>query len=163
MKRWLGPFKILERIGPVAYRLDLPPTSRAHSVFHVSALRRYNAAADGRIIPPPPPVQIADQPEFEVEAIVDQRQRRNQLQYLVKWKGYPDHENTWEPLDHLDNAHEALEVFRRSRDLVGENVTSTGLLKPKSSRRPQRSVVRRNLNLETRPRQQPTRTNASPA
>ena len=40
--RFIGPFKILERVGTVAYRLDLPPSmSDVHEVFHVSMLRKY--------------------------------------------------------------------------------------------------------------------------
>ncbi|KAA0067954.1 pol protein [Cucumis melo var. makuwa] len=40
--RFVGPFEILERIGPVAYRLALPPSlSTVHDVFHVSMLRKY--------------------------------------------------------------------------------------------------------------------------
>ena len=38
---YCGPFKILERIGPVDYRLALPPTMKVHDVFHVSFLKRY--------------------------------------------------------------------------------------------------------------------------
>ena len=41
--RYAGPFEIIERIGPVAYRLDLPPNlTGIHDVFHVSQLRKYH-------------------------------------------------------------------------------------------------------------------------
>ena len=40
--RFVGPFEILERLGPLAYRLALPPSlSCIHDVFQVSVLRRY--------------------------------------------------------------------------------------------------------------------------
>jgi len=40
--RYVGPFEILDRIGPFAYRLALPPDmERMHNVFHVSQLRKY--------------------------------------------------------------------------------------------------------------------------
>ena len=40
--RYIGPFEIIERVGPVAYRLDLPEElSRVHNVFHISMLRKY--------------------------------------------------------------------------------------------------------------------------
>ena len=40
--RFIGPYEILERVGPVAYRLALPPElAKLHNVFHVSIMRRY--------------------------------------------------------------------------------------------------------------------------
>jgi len=39
--QFYGPFSIVERIGPVAYRLALPPTVKFHDVFHVSLLNKY--------------------------------------------------------------------------------------------------------------------------
>ena len=39
--RYCGPFEVLDRLGPVAYRLALPPTVKEHNFFHVSLLKKY--------------------------------------------------------------------------------------------------------------------------
>jgi hypothetical protein len=39
--QYCGPFEVLDRVGPIAYRLSLPPTVKAHNVFHVSLLKKY--------------------------------------------------------------------------------------------------------------------------
>ena len=59
--KWIGPSRVLERIGTVAYKLDLPETMKLHNVFHVSLLEAYNR--DNRIALPPPPEVIDDEPE----------------------------------------------------------------------------------------------------
>lgn len=103
--RWCGPFKITERIGPVAYRLELPATMRIHPVFHVSLLRPYMATEDERRQPNSRPPPIQDDDVFLAEKLLDRREvkvnGRTAVQYLVQWQGYPLYEATWEPAQNL--------------------------------------------------------------
>jgi len=97
-----GPFRISKVISPVAYRLALPLSWGIHDVFHASLLLPYReTAAHGPNFVRPPPDLINDAEEYEVEAIVNHRRhgRRCQLQYLIKWKGYPSADNTWEAVE----------------------------------------------------------------
>ena len=65
--RFTGPFEILERVGPVVYRLALPPSmSGVHEVFHVSMLRRYT----------PDPAHVVDWGEIEYGNTVECRRQR---------------------------------------------------------------------------------------
>ncbi|KAG8490789.1 hypothetical protein CXB51_014001 [Gossypium anomalum] len=66
--RFIGPYKISERIGPVAYRLILPPElEKIHNVFHVSMLRRYRS--DPSHIISPAEVELKSDLSYEEEPI----------------------------------------------------------------------------------------------
>jgi hypothetical protein len=59
-----------------------------HPVFHVSLLEpTHGDPMPGQRLPPPEPVIINREPEYEVEDVVDSRIFRRRLQYLIKWHG----------------------------------------------------------------------------
>jgi hypothetical protein len=127
----LGPFKVQEQISKVNYRLELPPGMRVHPVFHVALLEPAPQNAK-----PDTTAETEEEPEFEVEKILDSRSAENDTQYLVKWKEYPHEENTWEPSKHLAGCEETVRQYhQRHPDRPGP--TRTGPARsPRPSQRP---------------------------
>ncbi|GAB5489773.1 MAG: hypothetical protein Pars2KO_33430 [Parasphingorhabdus sp.] len=121
--KYVGPFRISARIGEVAYRLQLPQGWLIHDVFHVSLLRKFltTAAYGQRELEAPPPELVEGQEEYEVERIVDHRERRRGRQtvteYLVKWRGYGMEEALWLPFSELQNALQAVADYRTAARL----------------------------------------------
>ena len=74
--RFLGPFRVMERIGKTPYRLDLRGRFKnVHNVFHVSQLRKH--IPGGSSANPPKPIQVEGEEYFEVEALLQHRSRGN--------------------------------------------------------------------------------------
>ena len=93
-----GPFKVAQVMSPINYRLELPTQWSIHPVFHIDLLTPYRETiTHGANYQRPPPDLVDNAEEYEVEKILDSRLfgRRRRLQYLVKWKGYPDSDNMW--------------------------------------------------------------------
>jgi hypothetical protein len=117
--KFVGPFTILQQIGPVAYKLDLPPTMRCHNVFHVSQLAAFKKAAAGdsagkdvygRNVSCPAGVEVDGELEYFVEAVLDHTTRWGRTWYLVKWLGFGPEHNSWEPANFLEDV-QALDVY----------------------------------------------------
>jgi hypothetical protein len=102
--RRLGPFKVLEQVSSIAYRLELPRSmSRLHPVFNVVKL---TPAVDDPIVgrhsePPPDPIVVDGEVEYEVEEVLDSRWRYGRIEYLIKWRGFGVEHNSWEPGSHV--------------------------------------------------------------
>jgi hypothetical protein len=115
--RRLGPFKIISKLSTHAVKLQLPDALKAiHPVFHIRLLEPYvRNTIPNRRQPPPPPVEVEENDEYEVSAILDSRFRRSRLEYLVEWAGYdesPEH-RSWEPADNVANAKDYIRDFHR--------------------------------------------------
>ena len=110
----LGPFTIIARPGTHSFTLRLPDTMKSmHPVFHVSQLETSQQSNIPNCIqPPPPPIEVDGEVEYEVEEIldskIDKRRRHCQLLYLVRWAGYAgtDEETSWLLATELDHASE---------------------------------------------------------
>ncbi|KAL5526401.1 hypothetical protein ACEPAF_8124 [Sanghuangporus sanghuang] len=114
--RNLGPYQVIAKHGLVNYELDLPKELRIHPVFYAGLLIPYRERKDPAQRTRPPPEVIAGETEYEVEVIRDMRKRHGKWEYQVKWLGYPEEENTWEPVEGLRNAPEKLwEYHERNR------------------------------------------------
>jgi hypothetical protein len=73
LPKWSGPFEVVQVVGFVAYKLKMNPGWQVHHVFHVSLLELYRE--DGRVQPPPPPIEMEGALEYEVESILEHRFR----------------------------------------------------------------------------------------
>jgi len=98
-QKYYGPYKVLQKIGTMAYKFELPSSSQVYPIFHVSCLKKVisdkflvqivfpKLDKEGKII-------------FEPEAVMETRTRklRNRLisEYIIKWKKLPTKYSTWE-------------------------------------------------------------------
>ena len=101
--KFFGPFQILERIGVVAYKLDLPVESRIHPVFHVSQLKLHV----GPLSKSTPLLMLIEEDVLAKEpvAVLDRRLGKKHgkaiTKLLIHWKNSFPEDATWESLPHL--------------------------------------------------------------
>lgn len=135
MPRYSGPYEVLEAFPESSnYRLKLADGDKTHPVFHASKLKRYvendESQFPGRSFTRPGPVPGAQEDVYVVDRIVDERLHNGKREFRVRWTGYSQDDDTWEPASHFNDS-EPLEEWRRdhptppfdvSRVLVGEGV-----------------------------------------
>jgi hypothetical protein len=124
--RRYGPFKVTKIVGPNAYQLKLPSSMKVHPVFNTVKLRPYHQdTIPGRKAPTRPGAVIeGESPEWEVECIKDSRLQRGRLEYLVKWKGYPQEESTWEPADNVKQAKKVVNDFHAKHPAAPRRISA---------------------------------------
>ena len=97
--RFIGPYEVIEKVGPVAYKLALPPDlEKIHNVFHVSMLRRYrfdqSQVVSSETIELRPDLSYEEEP---VEILArEMRELQNKKILLVKvlWRNHKTEEAT---------------------------------------------------------------------
>ncbi len=120
-----GPFKITKVKGPVTFELKLPKGVRINPRFHKKHLE---------LAPPDAPLCTSlelENEEYEVEEIKDLQKFGRQWKYLVKWQGWPESQNTWEPERNLTNCKSLVQGYH-------ERTRQKERSAPKGRGRPQR-------------------------
>jgi len=111
-EKWIGPYEVTQ-VTLNMVKLKLLKTLWIHLVVNVSQVKPYLGPLPGQPVSQPGPVHVSEEcdEEYEVDYIVASCIYKRQLQYLVHWKGYKEHERTWEPLSNLKNSPLVVERF----------------------------------------------------
>lgn len=123
LARWDGPYPITEVFPEQSqYKLKLSANDKSHNMFHVEKLKAYvpNPSADfpSREPPRPDPILVADEEEFFVEAILDEKGVGRNRRFLVHWRGYPHSDDSFEPLSSIKDTV-AYDEWEKKKKLGG--------------------------------------------
>ena len=99
--KFMGPFRVVEKLSPLVYKLDLPPTLSVHPTLPVALLEPYREGHPGQAQAKPPKILVDNHEECVPERILESRETDRGFEFLVKWEGQGDDENTWETFDNL--------------------------------------------------------------
>jgi hypothetical protein len=113
-----GPFKVMKHFSNTVYQIKIPQQWKIHNVFHANLLTPYKETELHRPnFSRPAPDLINGEEEYEVERIIDMKQKGKgrKTHYLIKWKGYLTSDNSWEPEDSV-NAAELVKEYQTRRN-----------------------------------------------
>ncbi|WVZ11913.1 hypothetical protein V8G54_016443 [Vigna mungo] len=109
VKRFYGPFKVLERIGPVAFKIVLPPQSKIHNVFHCSMLKHHKGPVPSSIdnlpleflenSPLVTPLAVLDFKTVPVDGVLTRFA-------LVQWNGLSPDDTSWDKWQELKSLYD---------------------------------------------------------
>jgi hypothetical protein len=125
--KFFGPYLVLQRVGKVAYKLQLPLASRIHPVVHVSQLKKGLKPTDE--VSSTLPIALMRlhqvvQPKAVVGGRMIRRGSKMAPQIKVQWQGLPSSCDSWEPVYAIVNAYPASPAWGQA-ELPGEgNVTT---------------------------------------
>jgi hypothetical protein len=136
--KFFGPFHVLDKIGPVAYKLQLPDYSSIHPVFHVSQLKKAVTAEEEVLSSFPDDLALPRVHESVLQKRVVYHGGLPKQQILVQWSGWPDSLATWENFEHLRQRFPDAPAWGQAVLQEGENVTAPPADVPGRSTRKQK-------------------------
>src|SRR5258708_7102514 len=126
----------MQRVGNVAYRLELPKSIKVHDVFHIDLLTPYKETEEyGQAYMRPPPITVQSEEEYEVKSVLQARHKgpNDSLEYKVHWKGYPSADDSWVTHDDLHSPELLKEFYDQGGKVLQDKRRCTRLRKTISS------------------------------
>lgn len=115
--KYLGPVEILQKLGPVTYKVELPPSmKRAHNVFHVSKFKPATKPSDSENVSVT--IDKSGKIEEAVYAILDKKRRNRKLYFLVQFVGDNEEEAIWMQKSELGNCKELLQLYNKNNRIT---------------------------------------------
>ncbi|ESK83986.1 hypothetical protein Moror_7489, partial [Moniliophthora roreri MCA 2997] len=112
--RQLGPYEVVDRIGDLDYCLKLPLAMKVYNIFHVNCLSLWKGnEINSQQAPAPEAVEVEGEEQHLVEEVLDSQIYRKKLQYLVRWEGYGEEKDSWEPVENLDHGKTKVRQFHK--------------------------------------------------
>lgn len=99
--KYYGPFPVLAHVGSVAYKLQLPPMTAIHPVFHVSQLKAAVLPGTQVLLALPPDIELPRIPLKILQIRTVPTASGSVEQGLIHWSGWSREMATWENLAHL--------------------------------------------------------------
>ena len=110
-QKWIGLYKVIKVVSQHAYKLEYPKGIRMHNVIYTSLLKPFKSRNNDEM-------QVDDEEQdlfFEVENIIDSKRFGQMIKYRVRWKGYDETDDTWEPFENIKQVTDLIRVFHHSK------------------------------------------------
>jgi hypothetical protein len=119
-----GPFKVIQKLSPVSYRLWMPASYGIHPIINIAHLEKYQPLPTKFGNHPTKNLNREDfeaLPEYEVDKIITEQRKRSKngrriIQYLTRFKGYTADSDEWLTSSQLKNAPDILEQWRNIQE-----------------------------------------------
>jgi len=144
--RYFGPFPIIERIGPVAYKLLFPSSAHIHPIFHVSVLKKCEGPPQPACLPESLILNEKSCP-LQPQSLLGNRMIKKNAQWqeevLIQWQGMTTEKATWEHFSDMQGQYPHFNLEDKVLFNGGGNDTNTLGQKGKGRRHVARNSVKK--------------------